>query len=158
MSNKERKHNFPPGLSERPSIVDFIETSAAKCKLGAICRETVHSGGRVADAEMWPNGCWIFEEKVELAGTVLLSFSRKVLLPLLKELQKNRLTPDDIHWVVSTHGHSDHLGNNNLFLKAKHIVGTNISQRNRYFIHDFTSGEYCSICSCSLPYLSVMEI
>lgn len=48
MSNKERKHNFPPGLSERLSIVDFIETSAAKCKLGAICRVPatgVHSGG-----------------------------------------------------------------------------------------------------------------
>lgn len=61
---------------------------------------------------------------------------------LLQKLQQNRLTPDDIHWVVSTHGHSDHLGNNNLFLKAKHIVGTNISQRNRYFIHDFTSAPY----------------
>lgn len=61
---------------------------------------------------------------------------------LLQKLQENRLTPDDIHWVVSTHGHSDHLGNNNLFPKAKHIVGTNISQRNRYFIHDFTSAPY----------------
>lgn len=61
---------------------------------------------------------------------------------LLKGLQENRLNPDDINWVVSTHGHSDHLGNNNLFLKAKHIVGTNISQRNRYFIHDFTSAPY----------------
>lgn len=61
---------------------------------------------------------------------------------LLQKLQDNRLNPDDITWVVSTHGHSDHLGNNNLFLKAKHIVGTNISQRNRYFIHDFNSGPY----------------
>lgn len=61
---------------------------------------------------------------------------------LLQKLQENCLTPDDIAWVVSTHGHSDHLGNNNLFLKAKHIVGTNISQRNRYFIHDFNSAPY----------------
>ncbi|XP_065072708.1 metallo-beta-lactamase domain-containing protein 1 [Ochlerotatus camptorhynchus] len=61
---------------------------------------------------------------------------------LLQKLQENRMTPDDITWVVSTHGHSDHLGNNNLFLKAKHIVGTNISQRNRYFIHDFNSAPY----------------
>lgn len=61
---------------------------------------------------------------------------------LLQKLQENRLKPDDIAWVVSTHGHSDHLGNNNLFLKATHIVGTNISQRNRYFIHDFTSAPY----------------
>lgn len=61
---------------------------------------------------------------------------------LLKRLQEHRLAPDDISWVVSTHGHSDHLGNNNLFLKARHIVGTNISQRNRYFIHDFTSAPF----------------
>lgn len=61
---------------------------------------------------------------------------------LLQKLQEHRLAPDDISWVVSTHGHSDHLGNNNLFLSARHIVGTNISQRNRYFIHDFTSAPY----------------
>lgn len=61
---------------------------------------------------------------------------------LLQRLQENRLNRDDITCVVSTHGHSDHLGNNNLFLKAKHIVGTNISQRNRYFIHDFISAPY----------------
>lgn len=61
---------------------------------------------------------------------------------LLQKLHEHRLVPDDINWVVSTHGHSDHLGNNNLFLKARHIVGTNISQRNRYFIHDFTSAPY----------------
>ncbi|XP_058451168.1 metallo-beta-lactamase domain-containing protein 1 [Malaya genurostris] len=61
---------------------------------------------------------------------------------LLQRLQESRLTPDDITWVVSTHGHSDHLGNNNLFLKAKHIVGTNVSQRNRYFVHDFGNAPY----------------
>ncbi|XP_058816321.1 metallo-beta-lactamase domain-containing protein 1-like [Topomyia yanbarensis] len=60
---------------------------------------------------------------------------------LLQRLRESRLNPDDITWVVSTHGHSDHLGNNNLFLKAKHIVGTNVSQRNRYFVHDFSRGK-----------------
>ncbi|XP_055595029.1 metallo-beta-lactamase domain-containing protein 1 [Uranotaenia lowii] len=61
---------------------------------------------------------------------------------LLQKLQEHGLTPDDIDWVVSTHGHSDHLGNNNLFLKARHMVGTSISQRNRYFIHDFNNAPY----------------
>uniref|UniRef100_A0A182KCJ5 Metallo-beta-lactamase domain-containing protein 1 n=1 Tax=Anopheles christyi TaxID=43041 RepID=A0A182KCJ5_9DIPT len=56
-------------------------------------------------------------------------------------LQEHQLHPDDIDYVVSTHGHSDHLGNNNLFLGAKrHIVGTNISHRNRYYVHDFDAG------------------
>ncbi|KFB45579.1 AGAP008348-PA-like protein [Anopheles sinensis] len=57
-------------------------------------------------------------------------------------LQEHQLHPDDIDYVVSTHGHSDHLGNNNLFLRAKrHIVGTNISLRNRYYVHDFEAGK-----------------
>lgn len=45
--------------------------------------------------------------------------------------------PDDISTVINTHGHSDHIGNNNLFLKAKHIVGQNISFKNQYELHDF---------------------
>lgn len=62
---------------------------------------------------------------------------------LLQRLQEHQLHPDDIDYVVSTHGHSDHLGNNNLFLRAKrHIVGTNISHRNRYYVHDFDAGPF----------------
>ncbi|XP_050087850.1 metallo-beta-lactamase domain-containing protein 1 [Anopheles aquasalis] len=62
---------------------------------------------------------------------------------LLKRLQEHQLHPDDIDYVVSTHGHSDHLGNNNLFLGAKrHIVGTNISHRNRYYVHDFDNAPF----------------
>uniref|UniRef100_A0A182VGQ3 Metallo-beta-lactamase domain-containing protein 1 n=1 Tax=Anopheles merus TaxID=30066 RepID=A0A182VGQ3_ANOME len=61
---------------------------------------------------------------------------------LLQRLQEHQLHPDDIDYVVSTHGHSDHLGNNNLFLRAKrHIVGPNISHRNRYYVHDFDAGK-----------------
>lgn len=47
------------------------------------------------------------------------------------------MKPDDISFVVNTHGHSDHIGNNNLFLRAKHIVGQNVSFRNEYELHDF---------------------
>ncbi|XP_053673159.1 metallo-beta-lactamase domain-containing protein 1 [Anopheles nili] len=62
---------------------------------------------------------------------------------LLRRLQEHQLHPDDIGYVVSTHGHSDHLGNNNLFLRAKrHIVGTNISHRNRYYVHDFDAAPF----------------
>lgn len=49
---------------------------------------------------------------------------------------------DDITYVISTHGHSDHLGNNNLFLKARHIVGDCISERDKYYLHDFTAESY----------------
>lgn len=50
------------------------------------------------------------------------------------------MEPDDINFVISTHGHSDHCGNNNLFLKAKHVLGQNISFGTEYQLHDFKDG------------------
>ncbi|OQR67444.1 metallo-beta-lactamase domain-containing protein 1-like, partial [Tropilaelaps mercedesae] len=35
--------------------------------------------------------------------------------------------------VVATHGHSDHIGNLNLFLKAKHIVGTSMNFHETFY-------------------------
>ncbi len=45
--------------------------------------------------------------------------------------------PEDISYLVNTHGHSDHIGNNNLFLQAKHIVGQSVSFKDQYELHDF---------------------
>ncbi|CAB4067359.1 SSF1_2 [Lepeophtheirus salmonis] len=42
---------------------------------------------------------------------------------LVRELKTHRVEPDNVDYLICTHGHSDHVGNNNLFLKAKHIVG-----------------------------------
>ena len=47
----------------------------------------------------------------------------------------------NVLYVVCTHGHSDHTGNNNLFLNAKYIVGFNISFSDLYVIHAFETGE-----------------
>ena len=48
---------------------------------------------------------------------------------ILSELKnKHDLEPSQINYVVSTHGHSDHVGNNNLFLDAVHIVGKSVSK------------------------------
>lgn len=55
-------------------------------------------------------------------------------------LQEHGLTPQDIKYVVSSHGHSDHIGNNNLFLEARHIVGFNISFKDTYYFHPFDKG------------------
>lgn len=38
-------------------------------------------------------------------------------------LAQRNIRPVDIDYVVCTHGHSDHIGNNNLFTSAEHIVG-----------------------------------
>lgn len=57
-------------------------------------------------------------------------------------LSENNITRDDIHYCISTHGHSDHIGNNNLFLKAKHILGTNsVSFEDCYYNIDITSSD-----------------
>ncbi|VVC90517.1 unnamed protein product [Leptidea sinapis] len=60
---------------------------------------------------------------------------------ILRGLRKENIHPDQIDYVVSTHGHSDHIGNNNLFLKATHIVGFSISHKDKFYIHPFENGE-----------------
>lgn len=61
---------------------------------------------------------------------------------LLDALKNEGLSPQDINYVISTHGHSDHIGCNHLFKKATHIVGFNISHKDKYFMQpDFRNGE-----------------
>ncbi|XP_026759297.1 metallo-beta-lactamase domain-containing protein 1 isoform X2 [Galleria mellonella] len=60
---------------------------------------------------------------------------------IIDALQKQNIRPDQINYVVSTHGHSDHIGNNNLFLNAKHIVGYSVSFKENYYAHAFDKGE-----------------
>lgn len=57
-------------------------------------------------------------------------------------LQQNGVKLDDINWVISTHGHSDHIGNNNLFPKATQIVGNSLSKGETYYLHDFEKCNY----------------
>lgn len=52
---------------------------------------------------------------------------------LLDAIQKLDVRCDDIGYVISTHGHSDHVGNNNLFLNAKHLVGRCVSYKEKYY-------------------------
>lgn len=52
---------------------------------------------------------------------------------LLDAIQKLGVGCDDIGYVISTHGHSDHVGNNNLFLSAKHMVGRCVSYKQKYY-------------------------
>lgn len=60
---------------------------------------------------------------------------------LLRKLEDLKISPEDIQFVVCTHGHSDHVGNLNLFLNATHIVGFDINHKDRYFEHCFKGGE-----------------
>ncbi|XP_003746687.1 metallo-beta-lactamase domain-containing protein 1 [Galendromus occidentalis] len=52
----------------------------------------------------------------------------------IKEALDSRgISPDEITHAVATHGHSDHIGNLNLFLNAKHVVGTSMNYKDNYY-------------------------
>lgn len=52
---------------------------------------------------------------------------------LIDAIKRHGVGCDDFDYVVSTHGHSDHVGNNNLFLNAKHLVGRCVSYKQTYY-------------------------
>lgn len=58
-------------------------------------------------------------------------------------MARHSVRPNEITHVVCTHGHSDHIGCNYLFLDAKvHIVGRSISNRCEYRAHSFETSDY----------------
>ncbi|GFR67283.1 metallo-beta-lactamase domain-containing protein 1 [Elysia marginata] len=59
---------------------------------------------------------------------------------IIQGLKRQNLQPEDIHYMVCTHGHPDHVGNINLFTKAVLIMGFNIQFEDLYYLHDFTQG------------------
>lgn len=61
---------------------------------------------------------------------------------LIRELKFHHIFPEDIDYLVCTHGHSDHCGNMNLFLNAHHFVGSCVSHKNMYYYHDFEKHPY----------------
>ncbi|KAK3727316.1 hypothetical protein RRG08_049939 [Elysia crispata] len=59
---------------------------------------------------------------------------------IVQGLLRQDVRPEDIHYMVCTHGHPDHVGNTNLFTKAVLIMGFNIQFEDQYFLHDFKQG------------------
>ncbi|CAO1433006.1 unnamed protein product [Diamesa serratosioi] len=91
------------------------------------------------------------EMKANCSVTLVKSESKNILIDcltawdrdiLLLELNLHNLKPEQIDYVVCTHGHSDHIGNLNLFLNAKHFVGSCLSHKHIYFTHNFDKEPY----------------
>jgi glyoxylase-like metal-dependent hydrolase (beta-lactamase superfamily II) len=59
---------------------------------------------------------------------------------ILDALAAEDLSAKDILYVICTHGHSDHTGNNNLFPDATFIVSHDICKGDFYTFHDFKKG------------------
>jgi|WetSurMetagenome_2_1015567.scaffolds.fasta_scaffold192299_2 glyoxylase-like metal-dependent hydrolase (beta-lactamase superfamily II) len=64
------------------------------------------------------------------------------MFTLLEGLEEAGLTPPEIDFVVCTHGHADHIGNNNLFPQAIFVVSQDIAQGDIYTPHDFSAAPY----------------
>lgn len=60
---------------------------------------------------------------------------------IIPALTLHNITPDKIDYVVCTHGHADHTGNNNLFTNAEHIVGNCVHRGEMFFEKDLKNGE-----------------
>ncbi|XP_056426166.1 metallo-beta-lactamase domain-containing protein 1-like isoform X2 [Hyla sarda] len=60
---------------------------------------------------------------------------------LICSLQIHGVSPEDVTHVICTHGHSDHVGNLNLFTKAEILVSYDLWRDGSYVSHDFRSGE-----------------
>ncbi|KAH7696110.1 Protein C03F11.2, partial [Aphelenchoides avenae] len=43
---------------------------------------------------------------------------------MLKELSANGVTPSQIHFMITTHGHPDHFGHGNFFPNARHFFAS----------------------------------
>jgi glyoxylase-like metal-dependent hydrolase (beta-lactamase superfamily II) len=55
-------------------------------------------------------------------------------------LAETGLTTEEIHSVVCTHGHADHIGNNNLFPGALIVVSQNVTKGDLFLSHDWNAG------------------
>ena len=62
---------------------------------------------------------------------------------LIAALRKHDISPEDVDYLICTHGHPDHVGNNNLFISEKvtHIVGWSIYKKDIYYDHPFKDGQ-----------------
>ncbi|KAJ8684171.1 hypothetical protein QAD02_019963 [Eretmocerus hayati] len=62
---------------------------------------------------------------------------------ILDALTKKGLQPKDINYVVCSHSHADHIGNNSLFLEAdEHIVGLTAHRNSLFYERDMKKRDY----------------
>lgn len=61
---------------------------------------------------------------------------------ILEALNRENVIPAEIDYVVCTHSHADHIGNNNLFTNAEHIVGFSVQHGDLFYEKNIKYEEY----------------
>ena len=90
-------------------------------------------GGKIMKANC---SCTLIKSKnVNVLVDTMTPWDKEKIINSLKI--NHSLNTQDIHYLVCTHGHSDHIGNNNLFLNATHIVGKSVSKNDEYDLEAF---------------------
>nr|XP_012225120.1 PREDICTED: metallo-beta-lactamase domain-containing protein 1 [Linepithema humile]XP_012225121.1 PREDICTED: metallo-beta-lactamase domain-containing protein 1 [Linepithema humile] len=65
---------------------------------------------------------------------------------IIEELAQHNIQATDINYVVCTHSHADHIGNNNLFTNAEHIVGLSVQRGTIFYEDPRISNEGYELC------------
>jgi len=81
-------------------------------------------------------------------GTVSLILGRKKIIVdtgspwdkahILSKLSQLDVKPEDIDYVICTHSHFDHIGNNNLFPEATFLIDNTIIKKEHYQVYDYS--------------------
>lgn len=97
-------------------------------------------------------GEWVGEDQIRADCTITLITGPENIIvdtggpwdkeAILSALTAEHIEPENINYVICTHGHSDHTGNNNLFPNATLIFGHDISLGDLYTLHDFSKEPY----------------
>lgn len=56
---------------------------------------------------------------------------------IVDALARHGIETAAIQYVINTHGHLDHIGNNNLFPQATFVLDTDLAKNGEYWAHDF---------------------
>ncbi|MGH7592570.1 MAG: MBL fold metallo-hydrolase [Gemmatimonadales bacterium] len=75
---------------------------------------------------------------------------------LLDALARHQVSVDAIAWVINTHGHLDHIGNNNLFPGATFVLAGDLACGGEYWTHDFARGPLSIACDPAEPAVTVV--
>ncbi|XP_076662139.1 metallo-beta-lactamase domain-containing protein 1 [Halictus rubicundus] len=106
----------------------------------------LHSGYsmKLLDGTMKANcTCTLIKASKNVIVDTMTAWDKNIIV---QALRRHDLTPDDIDYVVCTHSHADHIGNNNLFLKAEHMIGTCVHRENIFFESKLENDSAYAIC------------